>query len=76
MNVEFFHVYIVALVFLIIEYVHEPLDFIKGGLVCKRFLEYVVNACPSWFLMKGAPPNRGRCFLKICAQSSIQPPRC
>jgi hypothetical protein len=56
-------IHIVTCIF-IIEFVYEPLDFIKGELVYRGFLEYVVNTCASWFLMKGATLKRGRCFLK------------
>ena len=49
-----FYVYIFSLVFLSLQlYMHcsiLPQKLVYGG-----FLEYVVNAHSSWFLMKGAP---------------------
>ena len=59
----FFSTHIVTCIF-ITEFVCEPLDFIKGELVYRGFLEYVVNAYASWFLMKGATLKRGRYFLR------------
>ena len=36
----------------IIEIIHVLLDFTKKKLVYRDFLEYVVNACGSWFFYK------------------------
>ena len=41
-------IHIVTCIF-IIEFVYEPLDFIKGELVYRGFLDYVVNTCASCF---------------------------
>ena len=48
--------HIVTCIF-IIDTVYVLFDYIppKKKLVYRRFLEYVANACGSWFLMKGAP---------------------
>ena len=60
---RFFNLYILSLVFLSLNVYVNQLILSRGGLVYRGLLEYVVNACAPWFLMKDAASSRGRCFL-------------
>ena len=60
MNVIFFYIYILSLVFLILKIVHVLLEFTKQqqkNLLYRGFLKYVTNARGSCFLLREAPPG-------------------